>query len=169
MGLTVSCNDELYMGGVGVVPATKAYYLYTNMLGFNLPDTVVNPSTFNVECQNVPWRLDVADEWLKVTPAEGNGEEDTTLVSVGADINPSTYYRMSVFSLEAVMDTSVYKYSQQIWAAQQGNTGTSLTVSCEVPLRLRRKPSQWIRTRPSSACGPMPIGFRLRPPAMKSW
>ena len=83
LGLTVSCNDELYMGGVGVVPATKAYYLYTNMLGFNLPDTVVNPSTFNVECQNVPWRLDVADEWLKVTPAEGNGEEDTTLVSVG--------------------------------------------------------------------------------------
>ena len=141
LGLTVSCNDELYMGGVGVVPATKAYYLYTNMLGFNLPDTVVNPSTFNVECQNVPWRLDVADEWLKVTPAEGNGEEDTTLVSVGADINPSTYYRMSVFSLEAVMDTSVYKYSQQIWAAQQGNTGTSLTVSCEVPLRLRASAS----------------------------
>ena len=29
LGLTVSCNDELYMGGVGVVPATKAYYLYT--------------------------------------------------------------------------------------------------------------------------------------------
>ena len=57
------------------MPATKAYYLYTNMLGFNLPDTVVNPSTFNVECQNVPWRLDVADEWLKVTPAEGNGED----------------------------------------------------------------------------------------------
>ena len=141
LGLTVSCNDELYMGGVGVVPATKAYYLYTNMLGFNLPDTVVNPSTFNVECQNVPWRLDVADEWLKVTPAEGNGEEDTTLVSVGADINPSTYYRMSVFSLEAAMDTSVYKYSQQIWAAQQGNTGTSLTVSCEVPLRLRASAS----------------------------
>lgn len=141
LGLTVSCNDELYMGGVGVVPATKAYCLYTNMLGFNLPDTVVNPSTFNVECQNVPWRLDVADEWLKVTPAEGNGEEDTTLVSVGADINPSTYYRMSVFSLEAAMDTSVYKYSQQIWAAQQGNTGTSLTVSCEVPLRLRASAS----------------------------
>lgn len=141
LGLTVSCNDELYMGGVGVVPATKAYYLYTNMLGFNLPDTVVNPSTFNVECQNVPWRLDVADEWLKVTPAEGNGEEDTTLVSVGADINPSTYYRMSVFSLEAAMDMSVYKYSQQIWAAQQGNTGTSLTVSCEVPLRLRASAS----------------------------
>ena len=75
MGLTVSCNDELYMGGVGVVPATKAYYLYTNMLGFNLPDTVTELSTFGVECRNVPWRLDVADEWLKVSPAEGTGED----------------------------------------------------------------------------------------------
>ena len=56
LGLTVSCNDELYMGGVGVVPATKAYYLYTNMLGFNLPDTVTELSTFGVECRNVPWR-----------------------------------------------------------------------------------------------------------------
>lgn len=135
LGLTVSCNDELYMGGVGVVPATKAYYLYTNMLGFNLPDTVVNPSTFNVECQNVPWRLDVADEWLKVTPAEGNGEEDTTLVSVGADINPSTYYRMSVFSLEAAMDTSVYRYSHQMWVEQQGNSSAMLSISCPNPLQ----------------------------------
>ena len=136
MGLTVSCNDELYMGGVGVVPATKAYYLYTNMLGFNLPDTVTELSTFGVECRNVPWRLDVADEWLKVSPAEGTGEDTFSIVSVGADVNPSTYYRYSVFSLESAIDTTVYRYSQQIWAEQQGNTGTSLTVSCEVPLRV---------------------------------
>lgn len=136
LGLTVSCNDELYMGGVGVVPATKAYYLYTNMLGFNLPDTVVTPSTFGVECRNVPWRLDVADEWLKVSPAEGTGEDTFSIVSVGADVNPSTYYRYSVFSLESAIDTTVYRYSQQIWAEQQGNTGTSLTVSCDVPLRV---------------------------------
>ena len=102
LGLTVSCNDELYMGGVGVVPATKAYYLYTNMLGFNLPDTVVAPSTFGVECRNVPWRLDVADEWLKVSPAEGTGEDTFSIVSVGADVNPSTYYRYSVFSLSLI-------------------------------------------------------------------
>ena len=136
LGLTVSCNDELYMGGVGVVPATKAYYLYTNMLGFNLPDTVTELSTFGVECRNVPWRLDVADEWLKVSPAEGTGEDTFSIVSVGADVNPSTYYRYSVFSLESAIDTTVYRYSQQIWAEQQGNTGTSLTVSCEVPLRV---------------------------------
>lgn len=136
LGLTVSCNDELYMGGVGVVPATKAYYLYTNMLGFNLPDTVTELSTFGVECRNVPWRLDVADEWLKVSPAEGTGEDTFSIVSVGADVNPSTYYRYSVFSLESAIDTTVYRYSQQIWAEQQGNTGTSLTVSCDVPLRV---------------------------------
>ena len=136
LGLTVSCNDELYMGGVGVVPATKAYYLYTNMLGFNLPDTVTELSTFGVECRNVPWRLDVADEWLKVSPAEGTGEDTFSIVSVGADVNPSTYYRYSVFSLESAIDTTVYRYSQQIWAEQQGNTGTSLTVSCEVQLRV---------------------------------
>ena len=137
LGLTVSCNDELYMGGVGVVPSTKAYYLYANILGFNLPDTVESPSMFNVESQNVPWRLNVADEWLKITPSEGNGEEYTTPVTVRADINPSTYYRYSVFSLEAAMDTSVYKYSQQIWAQQEGNTGTRLSVSCEKPLLFR--------------------------------
>ena len=82
------------------------------------------------------WRLDVADEWLKVSPAEGTGEDTFSIVSVGADVNPSTYYRYSVFSLESAIDTTVYRYSQQIWAEQQGNTGTSLTVSCEVPLRV---------------------------------
>ena len=85
------------------------------MLGFNLPDTVVTPSTFGVECRNVPWRLDVADEWLKVSPAEGTGEDTFSIVSVGADVNPSTYYRYSVFSLESAIDTTVYRYSQQIW------------------------------------------------------
>lgn len=137
LGMTVSCKDELYMDGVGVIPSTKAYYLFTGTSGFSLPDTVLSPITFNVESQNVPWRLNVADEWLKITPSEGNGEEDTTVVSAGADVNPSTYYRYSVFSLESVADTSVYKYSQQIWAQQGGNTGTQLGVSCENPLLFR--------------------------------
>ena len=77
----------------------------------------------------------MADEWLKVSRRKEPGGY-VLHRQRGADVNPSTYYRYSVFSLESAIDTTVYRYSQQIWAEQQGNTGTSLTVSCEVPLRV---------------------------------
>ena len=136
LGMASSCDDKLYLDGVGVMPAASAWYLYTNTLGFNLGDTVTSPQTFTVETVNTPWKLNVADEWLKPSPMSGDGTESPALVTVTADINPSTYYRISVFNLESAVDTTVYHYSRSIWAQQEGNSGVELYVSSDVPLYL---------------------------------
>ena len=51
-GIMPSCNDRLYMDGVGfvgVMPSASPYYLYTNTLGFTFEDTLTTPLSFTVE------------------------------------------------------------------------------------------------------------------------
>lgn len=138
-GIMPSCNDRLYMDGVGfvgVMPSASPYYLYTNTLGFTFEDTLTTPLSFTVKSMDTPWKLNVADKWLKLSPMSGDGTVSPTVVNLSADINPSTFYRISIFSLESATDTAVFHYSRNIYAEQCGNSKVTLSLSSENPLFL---------------------------------
>ena len=97
-GLLSSCDDALYNEGVGVVPSTSAHYLYAPIQRLTLPDTVVSPQVFTVNSIATPWRINVADSWLKLSQASGDGAQRETAVEASAEINTSTHCRLSVLS-----------------------------------------------------------------------
>ena len=135
-GLLSSCDDALYNEGVGVVPSTSAHYLYAPIQRFTLPDTVVSPQVFTVNSIATPWRINVADSWLKLSQASGDGAQRETAVEASAEINTSTHCRLSVLNLEAATDTAEFRYSQNIVAEQTGDRDTYVSVSCTSPLLL---------------------------------
>lgn len=134
-GLTGSCDDYLYMDGTtGFTLSTAPYFIHTNTNYLTLNDVVETPYTFDIKNRSVPWQLKIADDWLKVFPASGDGTDTLTTVSVGADNNENTYYRISVMNLESQLDTTLFKYSHSIVAEQFGTSESDVRVDCDIPL-----------------------------------
>ncbi len=136
LGILGSCDDKLFNedSGYTYTPSAIARYIYTSANWVSFPDKPDTPVQMTVESLNTPWRLNIADDWIKATPAEGNGEASETNISMSADANPSTCYRISVFSLESATDTTEYNYSKQIVAEQRGTLETYLIVTTTVPM-----------------------------------
>lgn len=109
-----SCDD--YFEEDGRIPSVEAHFLQaTDYVLFDSAEE--STKTIGVTSIETPWILNVPNDWLTANQTSGDGEQEEVYVTLTATANSSSYYRLSVLSLESG-DKENYDYSQNIIAEQ---------------------------------------------------
>ncbi|MCD8237698.1 MAG: hypothetical protein LUD00_13915 [Prevotellaceae bacterium] len=108
-----SCDDYFEEGRI---PSVEANYLRTSDYIF-FDNAEESTATMTITTIDTPWKLNIPNDWLTADRTSGSGEQEEVDVVLTAAANPSSFYRLSVLSLESG-NKETYDFSQNIVAEQ---------------------------------------------------